>query len=131
MKTIHFLHDALNLLRPDKVFVKGPQHNAAQSRENGDMVFMGAHTDYRGILQKTFLLLQHAVASYDVAFILKTDDDAFVNPPWLSHVLRSMSDHPPPLPPHTHTLVSLVLAKILQPSIYARGHLAPQRIQAY
>ena len=55
------------------------------------MIFLGARTDYRGILRKTYLLLQHAVANYPgVAFILKTDDDAFVNPPWLAHLLRNM-----------------------------------------
>lgn len=61
-----------------------------QNEKHGDMVFMGARLDYRGILQKTFLMLQYAVTTYDVAFILKTDDDAFVNPPWLAHQLRSM-----------------------------------------
>ncbi len=51
---------------------------------------MGGHADYRGILRKTYLLLQYAVSTYDVSFILKTDDDAFVNPPWLAHLLRNM-----------------------------------------
>lgn len=44
-----------------------------------DIVFLKHKTNYKSILYKTYFVFEYAVAMYDVKFILKTDDDAFVN----------------------------------------------------
>lgn len=36
-------------------------------------------TNYKSILYKTYFVMEYAVANYDVQFVLKTDDDAFIN----------------------------------------------------
>ena len=36
-------------------------------------------TNYKSILYKTYFVMEYAVANYDVRFVLKTDDDAFIN----------------------------------------------------
>lgn len=59
-----------------------------ETRERGDMLLMAGKTTYQSILLKTFFLFKYAVTTYDVSFIMKTDDDAFVNVPWLLFSLR-------------------------------------------
>lgn len=44
-----------------------------------DIVFVKEKTNYKSILYKTFYVLEYGVKNYDVKFILKTDDDAFIN----------------------------------------------------
>ena len=36
-------------------------------------------TNYKSILYKTYFVMEYAAAHYDVRFVFKTDDDAFVN----------------------------------------------------
>lgn len=55
--------------------------------EFGDVIFINQRTNYKSILYKTFFILQYAVQHYDVKFILKTDDDAFINiPPMIAQL---------------------------------------------
>ncbi len=51
--------------------------------EHGDIMLVREKTNYKSILLKTFFVLEYAIKHYDVRFILKTDDDAYV------HVERS------------------------------------------
>lgn len=47
--------------------------------QHGDIVFVDHKTNYKSILFKTYYVLEYAVTHYDVKFVLKTDDDAFIN----------------------------------------------------
>lgn len=47
--------------------------------QHGDIVFVDHKTNYKSILFKTYYVLEYAVSNYDVKFVLKTDDDAFIN----------------------------------------------------
>lgn len=55
---------------------------------HGDIVFVRDKTNYKSILYKTFYVLEYAVQQYDCDFVLKTDDDAFVNVPPMVAMLR-------------------------------------------
>lgn len=39
-------------------------------------------------------MLEHAVTQYDAAFVLKTDDDAYINVPAMTAQLRALCEHP-------------------------------------
>ena len=78
---------------------------------HGDIVFVRDKTNYKSILYKTFYVLEYAVQHYDCDFVLKTDDDAFVNVPPMVSMLRvwSPGDNAnlvtacwQPLMPHSH-----------------------------
>ena len=47
--------------------------------QHGDIVFVDHKTNYKSILFKTYYVLEYAVSNYDVKFVLKTDDDAFIH----------------------------------------------------
>lgn len=47
--------------------------------QHGDIVFVDHKTNYKSILFKTYYVLEYAVSNYNVKFVLKTDDDAFIN----------------------------------------------------
>ena len=47
--------------------------------QHGDIVFIDHKTNYKSILFKTYYVLEYAVTNYDVKYVLKTDDDAFIN----------------------------------------------------
>ena len=59
-----------------------------------DIIFVKEKTNYKSILYKTYFVLEHAVATYDVKFILKTDDDAFINIRALIMQLRLLCQTP-------------------------------------
>ena len=44
-----------------------------------DIILLKEKTNYKSILFKTYFVLEYAITHYDVRFILKTDDDAFVS----------------------------------------------------
>ncbi|CAL8463439.1 g2973 [Coccomyxa elongata] len=56
--------------------------------QHGDIVLVREKTNYKSILLKTFFVLEYAIKHYDVRFILKTDDDAYVHVEALVHQLR-------------------------------------------
>ncbi len=60
------------------------------------MVFVreGSGTGYRSIVFKIYLLVEWAVANVDAKFVLKTDDDAYVDCGRLVAELRSLCQHP-------------------------------------
>lgn len=47
--------------------------------QHADIVFVNHKTNYKSILFKTYYILEYAVTNFDVKFVLKTDDDAFIN----------------------------------------------------
>lgn len=47
--------------------------------QHGDIIFIDHKTNYKSILFKTYFVLEYAVTKYNVKFVLKTDDDAFIN----------------------------------------------------
>lgn len=47
--------------------------------QHGDIIFIDHKTNYKSILFKTYYVLEYAVTNYNVKFVLKTDDDAFIN----------------------------------------------------
>lgn len=55
--------------------------------EYGDIVFVKEKTNYKSILVKTYFVLEYAALHYDVRYILKTDDDAYIN---ISAMLRQL-----------------------------------------
>ena len=59
-----------------------------------DIIFLKEKTNYKSILYKTYFVLEYAVATYDVKFILKTDDDAFINIKALIWQLRLLCETP-------------------------------------
>ncbi len=62
--------------------------------EHGDIVLVHEKTNYKSILLKTFFVLEYAIKHYDVRFILKTDDDAYVHVEALVHQLRLLCISP-------------------------------------
>ncbi len=62
--------------------------------EYGDIVFVKEKTNYKSILVKTYFVLEYAVLHYDVRYILKTDDDAYINVGALLHQLRLLCQTP-------------------------------------
>lgn len=64
--------------------------HAQEAQQYGDMVFVraGSGTGYRSIVFKIYLLVEWAVANVDARFILKTDDDAYVDAARLVAELR-------------------------------------------
>lgn len=60
----------------------------------GDIVFVQQKTNYKSILYKTFYVLEYASLNYDAAFVLKTDDDAFINVPPMVAQLRALCENP-------------------------------------
>ncbi|KAL6785480.1 hypothetical protein ACKKBF_B00425 [Auxenochlorella protothecoides x Auxenochlorella symbiontica] len=59
-----------------------------------DIIFVGQRTNYKSILYKTYHVLEYAVRHYDVKFVLKTDDDAFIYVAPLVAQLRALCEHP-------------------------------------
>ena len=55
---------------------------------------MQEKTNYKSILYKTYFVMEYAVANYDVRFVLKTDDDAFINVQPLMQQLRLICEDP-------------------------------------
>lgn len=53
-----------------------------------DIIFVDQPTNYTTILIKTFFVFQYAVWNYRANFVLKTDDDAYVNVPATISMLR-------------------------------------------
>lgn len=62
--------------------------------EHGDIVLVREKTNYKSILLKTFFVLEYAIKHYDVRYILKTDDDAYVHVEALVHQLRLLCISP-------------------------------------
>ena len=62
--------------------------------QNGDVAFLDHKTNYKSILYKTYFVLEYAVTNYDVRFILKTDDDAFINVVPLISQLKLLCETP-------------------------------------
>eukprot|EP00887_Chlorella_sp_A99_P007749 scaffold20.g7749.t1 len=60
----------------------------------GDIVFVKEKTNYKSILYKTFFVLEYAVRHYDAKFVLKTDDDAFINVGPIIEQLRALCEAP-------------------------------------
>lgn len=60
------------------------------------MVFVreGSGTGYRSIVYKIYLLVEWAVANVDARFVLKTDDDAYIDCPKLVEELRALCRNP-------------------------------------
>ena len=54
------------------------------------MAFTPQKTDYKSILYKTYHVLERAVTAFDAKFVLKTDDDAFINVPALLIALKQL-----------------------------------------
>jgi len=65
---------------------------AREETEFGDIIYIKERTNYKSILYKTYFIFEYAVEHYDVAFVLKTDDDAFVNVPPLLRLLGSLCE---------------------------------------
>lgn len=51
-------------------------------------------TNYKSILYKTYFVMEYAVAHFDVRFVLKTDDDAFINIQPLIQQLKLLCETP-------------------------------------
>lgn len=62
----------------------------AELKAHNDFVWldMPKEQNYRTIGDSTLMVFQHVVATYDFSFVLKTDDDSFVNVPALVGVLK-------------------------------------------
>ncbi len=56
----------------------------------GDVVFIKEKTNYKSILFKTYFVFEYAITHYDARYILKTDDDAFINVAPLVHQLGQL-----------------------------------------
>ena len=65
---------------------------AREEAEFGDIIYIKERTNYKSILYKTYFIFEYAVEHFDVAFVLKTDDDAFVNVPPLLRLLGSLCE---------------------------------------
>ena len=63
---------------------------AKEVEQHGDIVFVNHKTNYKSILYKTYFVLEYAVTNYNVKFVLKTDDDAFINVAPLMHQLHML-----------------------------------------
>lgn len=53
-----------------------------------DIIFVDQSTNYTTILIKTLFVFQYAVWHYTANFIIKTDDDAFINVPATINMLK-------------------------------------------
>ena len=62
--------------------------------EHADIILVREKTNYKSILLKTFFVLEYAIKHYDVRFILKTDDDAYVHVSALVHQLKLLCISP-------------------------------------
>lgn len=56
--------------------------------QHNDIVFLKERTNYKSILYKTYFILEYAVTHYNCNYVLKTDDDAFINVKPLLQQLR-------------------------------------------
>ena len=63
-------------------------------QEYQDIVLVHGETTYKSILLKSLFVFEYALRHYDVRFVLKTDDDAFVNVPYLTAQLRMLCGSP-------------------------------------
>ena len=63
---------------------------AKEVDQHGDIVFVNHKTNYKSILYKTYYVLEYAVINFNVKFVLKTDDDAFINVAPLMHQLHML-----------------------------------------
>ena len=61
---------------------------------HNDIVLLKEKTNYKSILFKTYFVLEYAIKHYDVRYILKTDDDAFINVRALVQQLRWLCSSP-------------------------------------
>lgn len=61
---------------------------------HNDIILLKEKTNYKSILFKTYFVLEYAITHYDVRYILKTDDDAFVNHRALIQQLRWLCSTP-------------------------------------
>ena len=52
---------------------------------------MGVNQLRLPLLPQVYLFFQHAVSNFDANFIMKADDDTFVNIPVLLHMLQQLS----------------------------------------
>lgn len=59
-----------------------------------DVIFVKEATNYKSILFKTFFVMEYAVRHFDVKFVLKTDDDAFIHVTPMVHQLRALCETP-------------------------------------
>ena len=50
-----------------------------EEEQYGDLAFLPEKTNYKSILFKTFFIFQYAAEHFDFRYVLKTDDDTFVN----------------------------------------------------
>ncbi|KAI7842582.1 hypothetical protein COHA_003686 [Chlorella ohadii] len=66
----------------------------SELEEFGDIVFVREKTNYKSILFKTFYVMEYAVTHYDVAYVLKTDDDAFINVAPMVEQLKLLCQNP-------------------------------------
>jgi hypothetical protein len=71
-----------------------PNQVAKEVEQYGDIVLVREKTTYKSILLKTFFVLEYAVKHYDLRYVLKTDDDAFVHVSALVHQLRLLCHTP-------------------------------------
>ena len=78
------------------VFVVGQSGDAGErkrvedeGRRNGDVVFGGFRDSYKNLTMKTRLGLKWSVFDCNTAYVLKTDDDVFVNPVVLVEWLKT------------------------------------------
>ena len=62
--------------------------------EHGDVAFAPQKTTYKSILYKTYFVLELAVTAYDAAYVLKTDDDAYVDSGNMVAALRALCKNP-------------------------------------
>jgi hypothetical protein len=67
-----------------------PGQVAKEVEQYGDIVLVREKTTYKSILLKTFFVLEYALRHYDVRYVLKTDDDAFVHVGALVRQLRML-----------------------------------------
>jgi hypothetical protein len=66
----------------------------AEMREYGDIVLVQGETTYKSILLKSLFVFEYALRHYDARFVLKTDDDAYVNVRHLLAQLRMLCESP-------------------------------------
>jgi len=64
------------------------------ARSTGQDSCLQEKTNYKSILYKTYYVMEYAVAHYDVRFVLKTDDDAFINVQPLMNQLKLLCETP-------------------------------------
>lgn len=64
--------------------------------EHRDIVVADEYIEYKTILRKTLKVFEAATSLYRPAFVMKTDDDSFVNPFALTHILRTKHCSSPP-----------------------------------